>query len=217
MKSSFGLLAMLLGSGLSAHAAEVRLGEVLSAGFGETTIADLPTGFETGYQPRWGAALAAELSFGGHWTLLASPGYLEKGGTLSETGAGPESKYDFGYLEVPVGLRYAFGGHKARPFVVGGASVGFLLTAKLHPGTGPDVDLEDRTRGVDVGLLGGIGVEVPARRGHGFFEVVAIQGLRDINALGTMEIHQRTILLRAGWTFGLRRGRAGEDAAGAGR
>lgn len=200
------LTAVLLGLGLTAPAAEFRLGEVLSAGSAETRIADLPSGFETGYQGRWGAALAVEASLGRHLTIQLSPGYLEKGGTLSEPGGGPESRYHFGYLEVPLTLRYAFGGGRARPYLVGGTSLGLLRKARLSPGTGPEVDLQDRTRDVDASVLGGVGLEVPASRGRGFFEVVALQGLRDVNALGTVGIHQRSVLLRAGWTFGLGRG-----------
>ena len=219
MKSSTKLFAALIVcSGLSANAAEIRLGEVLSAGFAQTRLGDLPSGFETGYQGRWGAGVALELTWGRHSALLLSPGYLKKGGTLSDPSGEPESKYDFGYLEVPLEFRYAFGEHSVRPYLLAGTSVGFLLTAKLRPGTRPETDMEDVTRGVDVSLLAGVGLQVPGRWGRGFFDIVLLEGVRDINALGTMEIRQRSILVRAGWTFGLKRhGQAGADAASGGR
>ncbi len=215
MKPSIGLLAaVVLSCATSASAAEVRLGELLSTNFARTSLGDLPPGFETGFQPHWGVGAVVGLSWGQRSALVLSPGYLKKGGTLSTPTGEPESKYDFGYLEIPLEFRYALSGRKTRPYVLAGTSLGFLQRAKLHPGTGPDVDLKDENRTVDVSVFAGVGIEVPGRWGRGFFDVVAQQGLRDLNALGTgFEVHQQSVSVRAGWTFGLRRGQAGSAAA----
>ena len=86
------------------------------------------------------------------------------------------------YLEIPLLARAAFGasGSAARVFVVGGAAPAFKLSARGAITTGGQKqarDIDDEIYSADLGLVGGLGLQV----GRALIEARYTHGLRHIN------------------------------------
>ena len=86
------------------------------------------------------------------------------------------------YIEVPLLARVDFGGPRSttRVFVVGGAAPAFKLSARAKAKFGGDEDtrdIGDDVEPVDVGLVGGLGVEV----GRALIEARYTHGVLNIN------------------------------------
>ena len=85
------------------------------------------------------------------------------------------------YLEIPLLARADFGapGSRARVFVVGGAAPAVKLSARAKAdiaGEEETADVGDATEWLDLGLVGGVGVElgralIEARYTHGLLEI----------------------------------------------
>ena len=86
------------------------------------------------------------------------------------------------YIEIPVLARADFGasGSAARAFVVGGAAPAFKLSARAKTridGEEQTSDIDDDIYSLDLGLVGGLGVEF----GRALIEARYTHGLRHIN------------------------------------
>ena len=130
---------------------------------------------------------------GGIWVRIAPASrvslqveglFSEKGVTFEPNEFGLDNPADIRvrYFEIPVLARAGFGqsGSAARAFVVGGAAPAFKLAAHTKTtfnGQEQTRDIDDEIYSVDVGLVGGVGVEF----GRGLVEARYTHGLKHIN------------------------------------
>jgi opacity protein-like surface antigen len=85
--------------------------------------------------------------------------YARKGGTVTATQAGsPAVDYSLGYLAFPVAVRYDLGAGAAEAYVLGGATLGALLSATQRRASGDELDVKDRLAGLEVTLDLGAGI-----------------------------------------------------------
>jgi hypothetical protein len=110
--------------------------------------------------------------------------FSEKGVTFEAPGLGLDDSVDvrLRYIEIPVLARADFGawGSAARAFLVGGAAPAFKLSAHTKAVAGGEEqsrDIDDAIYSLDVGLVGGLGLEV----GRAVIEARYTHGLRHIN------------------------------------
>ena len=86
-------------------------------------------------------------------SIQLEPMYLQKG-TMAEEGDS-KLEYKANYLEVPVLLKYSLGSGEAKPFILAGPSIGYLLDAKLKATEGSEsmeTDIKDVTSSIDFSL-----------------------------------------------------------------
>jgi len=108
--------------------------------------------------------------------------FSEKGVKFDANGFIDSADIRLRYFEIPLLARANFGaaGSAARAFVVGGAAPAFKLSARVKAamdGEEQTRDFDDETYSVDLGLVGGLGVEF----GRALIEARYTHGLRHIN------------------------------------
>lgn len=114
--------------------------------------------------------------------LTLEPMYLQKGAELDYPGG--DIKVKTAYLEVPVMLKYVFGGTGIRPYVMGSPTIGFNLGAErehTHDGETETEDVKDTVKSTDFGLGFGGGARVPAGNNFIFVEARYALGLTNTN------------------------------------
>ncbi len=126
------LICFVAGLPAASVGAEYHIGAVgglnfadmsLTSSTGEDKLSSTRTLFGVGGVA--GFALTESLAFELH------PMYLRKGGTQKADGVNPDIDYTLSFIEVPVLVKYSFGG-KIRPYVLGGPSLGILAGAKAE-------------------------------------------------------------------------------------
>jgi opacity protein-like surface antigen len=91
------------------------------------------------------------------------------------------------FIEVPLLLKVQFG-DQIRPYIMGGPTVGFLLSSKLESEIGGLLfkgDVKHITRKVDFGVGLGAGVSIPLGSSNIFLDGRYTLGLTDLNKGGT--------------------------------
>jgi opacity protein-like surface antigen len=135
--------------------------------------------------------------------LHLQPLYLQKG--AKDGSAGSDAKIKLAYLEVPALVKIAFGTSTAKPYIMAGPSLGFLLSAKSTD-EGESADIKEFFKDIDFGLAFGAGVSFPAGNNAIFVEGRYGLGLSNIAKLEEGEegsIKTRGIQFMAGVTFPL--------------
>jgi hypothetical protein len=119
-----------------------------------------------------------------HFSFQVEGLFSEKGVTFEAPGLGLVDSVDVRvrYVEIPLLARADFGasGSAARVFVVGGASPAFKLSARAKAvanGEEQTSDIDDAIYSVDVGLVGGLGLEL----GRALIEARYTHGVSHIN------------------------------------
>jgi hypothetical protein len=88
------------------------------------------------------------------------------------------------YVEVPLVLKYRFGGDGIRPYVFAGPYVAFRTKAEVEVDAGDDGtstdELEDETKSTDFGAVAGGGIEFPAGDGAFLVEARYARGLTNV-------------------------------------
>jgi hypothetical protein len=127
---------------------------------------------------KFGADLAAIVNIpigSGFFMLQPELHWLQKGSQIDDIN-GDDITNTFNYLELPLLLRFNFGG-EAKIFAIGGPSVGYLLSGKTD---GDDIDrdlYEDTEWGVHLGVGIGLGaLEVDVRYMAGLSDISAVDG-----------------------------------------
>lgn len=100
--------------------------------------------------------------------------YTSKGNKVSfeiDNPLGPgsisfDAKKALGYLEIPLDLKYSFGGEESGPFVTAGPYIGILLTANAKS-DGDSQDIKDTINGFDLGFNFSVGYDVNTNIGVG--------------------------------------------------
>lgn len=111
-----------------------------------------------------GGVLDIRLSPTGNVFLHLQPMFLQKGSKIKvDLGSlgSAEGKIKLAYLEVPALVKIAFGTSTAKPYIMAGPTLGFLLSAKIS-GEGESEDIKDSFKDVDFGLDFGAGINFPA-------------------------------------------------------
>ena len=114
-------------------------------------------------------------------------------------------KFDF--ISIPISAKYKFPieGSTVKPFIFGGANVGFNMKAEAEATSGGQtftVDIKNSTESVDFGLQVGGGIEFEAS--HGINVVLGGRyqlGLKDLDKSAGSEAKSQNILITAGLSF----------------
>jgi len=160
--------------------AQWNIGGVLDINRASITVDPKPSSEE--YSSRLGIGLGVVLDrpLTGQIDLHTEPMVLQKGGKIEERG--DEITFKLSYFEVPVMFRYNFQtSGSARPYVMAGPSLGFLLSSKFAVKNGPEIDAKDETKSLDIALGFGGGVSIPRGKMTLFAEVRFDLGLTNIN------------------------------------
>lgn len=104
--------------------------------------------------------------------------------------------YDFNYLNVPVMAKYFV----AEKFSLeAGPQVGFLMSAKINPDSGEEVDIKDELKSIDFGLNFGAGYDFTDNFSAGLRYNVGLSNLIDEDDAG--EIKNSVLSLSVGYKF----------------
>jgi len=109
--------------------------------------------------------------------LHLQPLYLQKG--AKDGTEGSDGKFKLAYFEVPAMVKVAFGTSSARPYIMAGPTIGFLLSAKSSE-DGNEEDLKEFLKSTEFGVNFGAGVSFPAGNNSIFVEGRYSLGLSDI-------------------------------------
>lgn len=111
------------------------------------------------------------------------------------TNAPGGAKLDLHYFEIPVLGRFNFGSHSTEGvagYIIVGPSFDIKLKAKQN-----GLDVSDNYEGLDLGIIGGAGVELSRFIIEGRYN----WGLRNVNKTTTTEIKDKTFALMFGVRF----------------
>lgn len=96
-----------------------------------------------------------------------------------------QGSYDVRYLAVALAPRLSYSAGRLAPYVLAGPELGFLLRGDIVDGAGNVTDISDDFTSTDLGLILGLGADVPvSSRGALVLELRATQGLRSIDGQG---------------------------------
>jgi hypothetical protein len=136
----------------------------------------------------FGVGAVMGLNLNQNFSLQLEPMYLQKGGVLlQEPPDTEEITFKMSFIEVPLLLKVQFG-DQIRPYIMGGPTVGFLLSSKLESEIGGLLfkgDVKHITRKVDFGVGLGAGVSIPLGSSNIFLDGRYTLGLTDLNKGGT--------------------------------
>jgi len=141
------------------------VGQVNVGFLGGVNIANLSgedeDGTELDFNSRTGIGIGGMLDvvLNENLSLVFQPMYLQKGAKQTEDGM--DFTWKSTYIEVPVLLRVTFGSGSTRPYLMGGANVGFLMSSDLELEMGvisAGIDAKDLMESADFGVAIGGGV-----------------------------------------------------------
>ena len=137
----------------------------------------------------FGAGAVMDVMLHNHVSLVVEPMFIKKGGAVID---GP-THYEFNrsYLELPVLLKVSMGS-RLRPYIIGGPTMGYLLSSKVGGWSGSDDldgDLGSVTRKFEFGLTFGGGFSYATSFGTIFIESRYSLGLTNTSKGGTCEIN----------------------------
>lgn len=144
----------------------------------------------------FGAAFGLQLSEGIY--LHTEPMFLQKGSRIDDND--PEDldvDITMEFIEVPVMLKFEFGDQAVKPFFMGGASMGFLLSSTLEaesagfPFSG---DVKDITNSTNFSGVVGAGVSIDAGKATILLEGLYNHGFTNLNKGGDFELRSGNIV-----------------------
>lgn len=189
-----------------AATAEVRLGFSAGLNLASLEIENLP---DDEHEGRTAPALGAALSWrpSEAWSLELRPSYVGRGAEVLI--AGTQVDVEATLFEFPLLVTRDLGSARVRPYLLAGAALGFLSSAKAVVGT-VEEDVEDDFASTDASLRIGAGARLANVSGQPFVEVEYTHGLTDLNeqrgGLGADvgAIRNRGVQIRGGVSFGLK-------------
>jgi len=126
------------------------------------------------------------------------PMYLQKGGTVLQNAPNPDIEMKSTYLEIPLFLKAVAFRKGFQPYIMGGATFGFLLTSDLEAEVGGfkfKADAKDITKNFELGLGVGAGIRFPVGSANLFLESRYIFGMGNLNEGGTLEFKYEDIVV----------------------
>jgi hypothetical protein len=138
--------------------------------------------------------------------LLTGKGFTVPDTTVYDTGNVFLGRLDatwlLQYIEIPIVAKLSpIRTGKYRPYIIGGGFAGLLVHSKLRLKDNLlelDYDIKN-TNGLDVGGIGGAGIDMAAGRGWVFFEIRFEQGL--ISPIKDTDYKTRAVSFQAGYWF----------------
>jgi hypothetical protein len=166
--------------------------------------------------PRLGIGVFAEYPLLQKFYLQLNVLYNQKGdrfkGTYVEDFVGiidVDSRYMYDYLTVPVLLKYQFLNSEAKPYLILGPEIGYLLKAKQKLDASimvidldtalVDTDIKDNLKSVEFAFSFGAGINFPVGQFKGFIEGRYGLGLTAINKEGDQNIRNSVIYFNLGF------------------
>lgn len=193
------LLALAAAAALPAGATELRLGPLAGANAATISVTNPEPWNEYGTRTRPIFGVAAELRVGPSLSLAVEPAFVGKGFTLTESDETVHADLD--YIEVPLYAKYRLTSGSVRPYLGGGAFLGFLRRAEME-----GEDFKDEVKDTDAGLAFGGGIELVSGNATLFLDGRYALGLTNISASlddPESEARNRGFQVRAGVTFRL--------------
>jgi opacity protein-like surface antigen len=192
VKTTAVLSVLLLTLCIAATAgAQVNIGFLGGVNIANVSLDPEIEGVEVSSRTAFGFGGVFEYGFGEFISVQVEPMYLQKGADRKVTYPSEvpgemcvcESEFRATYLEIPVMIRYAFGGD-IQPYVMAGPTIGFLLSSEeewTEDGESGTTDMKDESKSVEFGLGFGGGVRVPVGNYQAFVEARYGLGLTKVN------------------------------------
>lgn len=180
----------------------LAIGQVSVGFLGGVNIATLSgedeTGGEIDFESRTGFAGGGilDVTLTPNISLSFQPMYIQKG--AKETEDGVEIDWKNTSLEVPVLLKVGFGTGSAKPYLMGGGGIGFLMSSKVgfsYGGVSADIDVKDFMKSTDMSVIFGGGVLFQLEKVNLFVDARYSLGLTDVFEGGTVEVQGEQIPL----------------------
>jgi hypothetical protein len=172
------VVPLLLSLALPAYA-QKRIGIIGGVNLATLSIDSLQADYKTKNSAGIAIGLAGDVAFTPNVMIRIEPMYMMKGAKFERSDNTKLGKLKLSYIDVPVELKLMFGTSRARPYVLGGPSVGFLVSAK-RDSLGSDTDVKSNYKSTELGLVGGVGLAFTTMRHAVFIEGRYQLGLEDI-------------------------------------
>lgn len=186
-----------------ANAQNISIGPAV--GFQHSWISsELPDSAMHAFHPGFNAGISFVYSTESHLGLGADLKYSMEGTSIETEFQNVKTITDWNtsYIRLPFRLIYFFGeyGHAIRPKAFLGPTVGVLLSSKSE-----DIDVKDLTNGFDIGVHGGLGLNIRLLEKIWLnTDVTYTQGLSDVTKsdLDDTKNHNGNLAVNAGLLFG---------------
>lgn len=137
------------------------------------------------------------LKFKDNMSVQLRPLYLQKGGTLVQDDDSPNIDFLMSYIELDIAIKI-WTGDELRPYIIGGPSVGFLLSSEIEldlEGNKVTGDIMDISQKTEFSLGIGAGLEYSIGSSFIFVEGRYLFGMNNLNKGGTVEfVYQGTVI-----------------------
>lgn len=166
------LVAGLLSAASAAPAnAEARMGILGGASFSTFQTSPQEEGLDFGTRTGLVAGAVVDVGLGRRLTLRLEPAYAQRGSELVLLLFGEESRgtLKLEYLELPVLLKVGLGSGRIQPYLIGGPTLAYKLSAKTQA-EGESEDVSESFQRWDFGIAAGGGLEFPAGSARVFLE-----------------------------------------------
>lgn len=189
MKKLSVLLAVfvVLGMIMSANA-QVHFGVLGGVNLATVSVDPMPEeGLEFSNLTCFGFGGVLDYYLGESIALHLEPMYLQKGTKMIMTmeGLGElTGEMNASYIEIPVMLKFEFGANNVRPYIMGGPTIGYRLSAEMKTSFGGEEqteDMKETTKDFDYGVVFGGGVSMQMGNNTFFVEGRYSLGLANIN------------------------------------
>ena len=189
MKKLSVLLAVfvVLGMIMSANA-QVHFGVLGGVNLATVSVDPMPEeGLEFSNLTCFGFGGVLDYYLGESISLHLEPMYLQKGTKMIMTmeGLGElTGEMNASYIEIPVMLKFEFGANNVRPYIMGGPTIGYRLSAEMKTSFGGEEqteDMKETTKDFDYGVVFGGGVSMQMGNNTFFVEGRYSLGLANIN------------------------------------
>jgi hypothetical protein len=173
---------------LSSTAAIAQNTVGLIGGFNVTNLLRSPGQPSTSHEQRvrFAGGALVEFKLLQNFALQLEPMYVQKGASFDFIDTNSENldarrlEIDMAYLELPIMLKFRLMNRVTGPYLLGGPSVGLLLSAKEVARVG-ETDIKDQRKSLDVGIGGGGGVFLSSDRVKFFIEARYNYGVLNID------------------------------------
>jgi len=189
MKKSSVLLVVFLVLGMIMSAnAQVHFGVLGGVNLANVSIDPMPEeGMEFSNLTCFGFGAVLDYYLSESIALHLEPMYLQKGTKYGMTIEGfgeVGGEMNATYIEIPVMLKFEFGANNVRPYIMGGPTIGYNLSAEMKmsfEGEEETEDMKETIKDFDYGVVFGGGVSMQMGDNTFFVEGRYSLGLANIN------------------------------------